>query len=384
MNTRERYIALMTGQDVDRTLLWELGYWVGAVRRWYREGLPEIKGVPEGAPDGASAWGECAGTPILKYTDQDVHDYFEMDQAMVRIPLNIGTYPPFEEKIVEKHAGWYIWQTEEGLLRKERNDRDTLPSFVGSPVSTREDWERYKTERLRPDIAGRLPNDWPKLVEKYKRRDYPLALGQIHGFFGTPRNLLGVEGLLTMYYDDPALMKDINNHLASFWISLFDDVLRDVSVDAVYIWEDMCYKGGPLISPDMFREFILPGYQKLTNFLKEYGVKIINVDSDGDVWKLIPLWIEGGVNVLYPFEVVAGMDVVEVRETFPNLGIMGGIDKRAIAQGREAIDRELEGVPFMLKHGGFIPTIDHMVSPDISFENFSYYRQRLQQMIEKG
>ena len=385
MNTRERYLALMTGQGADRTLLWELGYWVGAVRRWYREGLPEIKGVQEDAPDGASAWGECAGTPIFRYTDRDVHDYFRMDPAVVRVPLNIGTYPPFEEKIVEEHEGWYIWQTEEGCLRKERADRSTLPSFVGPPVSTREDWERYKAERLQPDITGRLPDNWPQLVEEYKKRDYPLALGQIHGFFGTPRNLLGVEGLLTKYYDDPALMKDMNSHLADLWIALFDVVLKEVDVDAVFIWEDMCYKGGPLISPAMFREFILPGYQKLTGFLREHGVKIVNVDSDGDVWKLIPLWIEGGVTVLYPFEVAAGMDVIEVRQAFPNLGIMGGIDKRAIAQGKEAIDRELESkVPFMLEHGGFIPTIDHMVSPDISFENFRYYREKLEQMIKKG
>jgi uroporphyrinogen decarboxylase len=221
-------------------------------------------------------------------------------------------------------------------------------------------------------------------VQQYKTRDYPLALGQLQGFFGTPRFLFGVEELLLKYYEDPAMMLDINNYLADFWIALFEPVLREVQVDAILIWEDMCYRSGPLISPEMFRKFILPGYKKVTSFVREQGIKVINVDSDGDVWKLIPLWVEGGVTVLYPFEVASGMNVVEVRERFPKLGMMGGIDKRALIEGKESIDRELEArIPFMLKRGGFIPTIDHLVPPDVSFENFRYYREKLNRMIEK-
>jgi len=78
------------------------------------------------------------------------------------------------------------------------------------------------------------------------------------------------------------------------------------------------------------------------------------------------------------------MNVVEVRERFPRLGMMGGIDKRALIEGKAAIDRELEAkIPFMLKRGGFIPTIDHLVPPDVSFANFKYYREKLNQMLEK-
>jgi len=383
MNTRERYLALMTFEEVDRTLMWELGYWGGTIRRWYKEGLPEDKGVPEEVPDGSSVMAECAGIPLGRFGEYDAHHYFNLDPPVVRVPLNIGAYPPFEEKVVEDHGSWYIWQERDGSLRKELKDKSTLPSIVGTPVKTRDDWERFKAERLKPTLEGRLPDNWPELVKEYKHRDYPLGLGQMHGFFGTPRYLLGEVDVLTTYYDNPELMKDMVNYLADFWIALFDGVLKEVDVDAMFIWEDMCYKAGPLISPDTFREFILPGYKKLTGFLKERGVKVINVDSDGDVWKLIPLWIEGGVNVLYPFEVAAGMDIVEVRKAFPKLGIIGGIDKRAVIQGKEAIDRELESkVPFMLESGGFIPTIDHVVPPDTSFENFRYYRQKLERMVK--
>jgi uroporphyrinogen decarboxylase len=384
MNTRERFLALMNFQEVDRNFVWEFGYWAETVRRWYQEGLPQVKGVAEDIADGTGLFGETVGLPLHRCHARDVHDYFKMDPYLVRIPLNIGAYPAYEEKTIEDHGDWYIWQDLDGCLRKDLKGRGSLPTIMAGPVKTREDWERYKSERLRPALEGRLPDNWPQLVAEYKDRDYPLGLGQIHGFFGTPRYLMGVEELLTKFYDDPEMMKDINLYLADFWIALFDGVLKEVEVDTVFIWEDMCYRGGPLISPEMFREFILPGYQKLTGFLRDSGIDIIQVDSDGDVWKLLPLWIEGGVTAIFPFEVAAGMDVVEVRKAFPKLGITGGIDKRAVARGKTAIDRELEArVPFMLQHGGYIPNIDHHVSPDISFENFKYYRQKLEQMIRR-
>jgi uroporphyrinogen decarboxylase len=384
MNTRERFLATMNFEEPDRHLVWEFGYWGGTVRRWYNESLPEVHGLREGIDGGTGLFNEYAGVPLNRDTSLDVHDYFKMDPYLVRVPLRIGAYPPFEAKTIEDHGNWYIWQEWDGSLRKELKNRTSLPTIIGGPVKDRESWEVYKAERLQPNLKERLPENWSQLVAEYKNRDYPLGLGQTHGFFGTPRYLMGVEELLTKYYDDPEMMKDMNNYLADFWIALFDGVLREVDVDTVFIWEDMCYKGGPLISPAMFREFILPGYKKLTDFLKDYGVTLVQVDSDGDIWKLIPLWIEGGVTVLYPFEVAAGMDVVEVRKAFPKLAISGGIDKRALVEGRKAIDRELEyRVPSMLEQGGFIPTVDHMVSMDVSLENFKYYREKLDKMLKE-
>ena len=383
MNTRERYLSVMTFESPG-SLKWEFGYWAGALRRWYREGLPRDKGIPDHLPEGNGVFAECAGSIIGRYTDYDVHNYLHLDPHLVRVPLEMGAYPQFEEKTIEDHGDWYIWQDPMGCWRKDFKSRASLPSFVRGPVRTREDWEKYKAERLKPVIKGRLPANWADLIRSYKTRDYPLALGQLQGFFGTPRSLFGVEELLLKYYEDPELMLDINAYLADFWIALFEPVLREVQVDAILIWEDMCYRSGPLISPEMFRKFILPGYKKVTSFAREQGIRVINVDSDGDVWKLIPLWVEGGVTVLYPFEVASGMNVVEVRERLPKLGMMGGIDKRALIEGKAAIDRELESkIPFMLKRGGFIPTIDHLVPPDVPFEHFKYYREKLNRMIEK-
>jgi uroporphyrinogen decarboxylase len=76
------------------------------------------------------------------------------------------------------------------------------------------------------------------------------------------------------------------------------------------------------------------------------------------------------------------MHVTEVRQAFPQLQILGGVDKIPLARDRAAIDAALAWAPGMLKQGGYIPYVDHMVPPDVPWENFVYYRQRLNEMID--
>lgn len=384
MNNRERFQAVMGFEPVDRTLLWEFGYWGGAIRRWYDEGLPRRTGIPSetGYAEGIGA--ELRGQTPGHYLDRDVHDFLGFDHEIIRIPLNNYLCPAYEPEVLEDHGEWQVWRDDRGVVKRDRKDKGCLPDFVSWPVMDRNDWERLKAERLRPTLEGRLPDDWAQAVESYKGRDYPLAIGGNVGFYGTPRYLLGDQRILTMFYDDPDLMRDIVDYLADFWVAIYDAVLTQTGgADLALIWEDMSYKSGPLISPAMFREFLMPAYKKLTALFRDHGIKVVLVDTDGNCWKLIPLMVEGGVTGLYPFEVNAGMNVVEVREKYPRLNIVGGIDKVAVAAGKAEIDRELEAkVPFMLPRGGYIPCIDHHVSADISWENFRYYRERLAAMIK--
>lgn len=153
-------------------------------------------------------------------------------------------------------------------------------------------------------------------------------------------------------------------------------------VDLVIFWEDMCYKSGPMISPEHFKEFMLPYYKEVTDFAKEVGIKSFWVDTDGNCEILIPLFIESGINCLYPFEVQAGMDIIEVRKKYgKKLCILGGIDKRALAEDKKAIEKEiLDKVPKLLKEGGYIPLLDHAVPPEVSFENFKYFVKLLKEL----
>jgi uroporphyrinogen-III decarboxylase len=171
-----------------------------------------------------------------------------------------------------------------------------------------------------------------------------------------------------------------------FLIKTLDRCFSEVEVDLVVIGEDMAGRNGPLISPAMFREFMMPYYKRFTAFCRDHGVGTIWVDSDGDIRKLIPLWIESGVNGIGPCDNVLGqVDVVELREAFPRLVMAGGIDKRIIEEGRTfaEIDAELEHkVRPLVRRGGYFPGPDHAWTPQASLENYMYYIDKLNEICQ--
>lgn len=184
---------------------------------------------------------------------------------------------------------------------------------------------------------------------------------------------------------DPNLIKGMMAFLADFWIALWDQALDVVEADCAHFWEDMAYRNGPMISPAMFREFMAPCYRRIIGFLTERDIKMMLVDPDGNLDRLIPLFLEAGLTGVWPIEVQAGNDLLEIRRHYPRLQLQGGIDKLQVAGGREAIDRELQAkVPFMLERGGYIPHLDHVAHPEISWADFRYHRRRLRELIEQA
>ena len=158
-----------------------------------------------------------------------------------------------------------------------------------------------------------------------------------------------------------------------------------MNVDGIDFWEDMAYRNGPIIGPATFKEFMSPYYKRVIDCARSLGIEVLAVDSDGDIDPLIPLFIEAGVNLMYPFEVQAGMDIREVRKKYgKKLVIQGGLDKRKLAVDFSAIREEVESkVPQLLREGGYIPSLDHNVPPDVSLENFEYYLGLVREIGEK-
>ena len=201
------------------------------------------------------------------------------------------------------------------------------------------------------------------------------------------RSLIGPEDLLYKFYDEPELIHDC----MKAWFDLADAIIADrqkhIAFDELYFGEDICYKNGPLISPDMIREFIFPYYKQLLDNMKKRQAGcgkhlFFQIDTDGDCRPVIPLYKELGMDYMSPFEVASDCDVVEIRKQYPDLLMRGGIDKRVLAEGKDAIDRMLYRIiPFMRERGGYIPTCDHGVPEEVSFENYMHYRKRI---IELG
>ncbi len=173
------------------------------------------------------------------------------------------------------------------------------------------------------------------------------------------------------------ILEKINN------TSLLDQVISQVEIDHWHIWEDISFGKGSMISNDMVREFMLPYIRRIADFLKTKGISIFLLDTDGDCNELIPLFMEAGVTGMYPFEWHCGMDVVTVRRQYPTLQMLGGIPKSEIQLGKKRIDEILEPIDFVLKSGGYIPFGDHLIPPEVDFQNFTYYRTKLNRIIDK-
>jgi uroporphyrinogen decarboxylase len=336
-------------KPVDRPPLWEWPPWVSALRRWQREALGEGSPPPQ--------YAEC--------------------ENKVQCGVDLWMRPRYPEEALGEDEEYVITRTDRGVIQRapKSPDRTTMPEHIEFPVKTREDWLALKP-RFDPDAPGRLPTDWDERCARW-RKEGPVLIFQgprSPSLFGFVRELMGPERTLYAFYDDPWLIHDMMEHNTEFVLSLLPRVLAEAPMTAIYFWEDMAYRAGPLISPRMFREFMLPRYRRITDLARSHGIDTIFVDSDGDVSQLIPLWLEAGVNGVYPMEVAAGMDVVALRREYGrDLLMTGGIDKRVLAQDRTVIDRELEAKVPLAAQGGYIPHIDHAIPHDVSYRNFAYY-----------
>jgi uroporphyrinogen decarboxylase len=212
-------------------------------------------------------------------------------------------------------------------------------------------------------------------VKKTNNEDTPVCL-LLGGYFGILREFMGLENLLYTFYDDPGLIEDMMEQMLYLQMGVAQRALKEIKVDWVRFWEDMAYKSGPMISPAMFKRFMIPRYKKICDYLRSQGIDIIHVDSDGNIEELIPIWLdECGLNFHWPLEVASNMDAVELRKKYGKELILGGnIDKRVFTQGENAIREEvMVKIPFLLETGGYFPSIDHIIPPDLSFGNFRYF-----------
>ena len=259
--------------------------------------------------------------------------------------------------------------------------------FEAAAIATMEDWQLMK-ERADKELEDYFTDEaiekaYLPIKEGHDRGDYSIRMN-IEGFFWVPRELMGVEEHLYAFYDEPELMHDINQYVLDIYITKLMKVIKLVQPDVVYIMEDLSGKTGPMISPDSFEEFVGDYYRKIIPLMKAAGVGNVFVDTDGDFTRLIPNFIEAGVDGFLPMDVNAGMDIVAVREQFPQLKFIGGFNKLEIAKGPEAIDAEFARILPVIRGGGYAPGSDHQVAPSTSFEDYQYYIGKLKEMMSQA
>jgi hypothetical protein len=318
METRARFQNVMNFKPTDRLPYVEWAPWWkdATIARWYKEGLPRHL-----------------------QTDTQLREYFGLDiyeQDWIR------PYGPTMPKVEHGH----------------------------SRVTDMDGYQQFKKLHLYPPDAfdKTRVQQWAELQKKGEI----VVWITLEGFFWYPRTLLGIERHLFAFYDQPELMHAMNEDLLAYHLRVLDEFCAICRPDFMTFAEDMSYNNGPMLSKDLFDEFIAPYYRRIVPKLKEYGI-IPVIDSDGDIEKLIPWFLEVGVDGFLPLERQAGFDIVKLRQLYPRTRYIGGYDKMVMSQGEAAMRREFERLRPVMQQGGFIPSCDHQTPPGVSLDDYRLY-----------
>jgi uroporphyrinogen decarboxylase len=356
MTHRERFRRVMQFQAVDRIPHWEFGYLNETLERWHREGLPG------------------------RLTDMDaVEQYFGVDPK-ASVPIYVDLIPAFkgEPEVIEERENSRVERLPDGMIWEvQKKGTKTIPHYIKFPIENRDDWKRFK-ERLDPADPARHQEDYKELGEKLLRSELAVGIG-LGSYFGVPRDWIGFETIALMCYDDRGLVEEIVATLAELYYTQIEKALRYVEVDYAAGWEDICFRNGPIVSPAMFRDIVGPHLKRVCTLLREHGCNVIWTDCDGDVTLLVPVWLECGVNCMFPLEVHPGSDPVKFRKMYGRqILLRGGLRKYALAGTKQDILNELKRVEHLVEEGGFIPHGDHRIPEDVPYENYRYYvREKL-------
>lgn len=321
MNHVERFHAVMNFQPVDRLPRWEWAmWWDSTIHNWKKQGLPaELQTV------------------------FDISQHFGLD------PYQQFWFSTTEPTIDAKQH-----HTEGSVANMDDYER-VLPSLYPN--------HRPAIEMMRPWVDRQAAGE-------------AVVWCTLEGFFWFPRTLMDIQQLSFAYYDEPELVHRINQDLCEFNLGLIDQFFETCCPTFVTIAEDMSYNNGPMISRQIFDEFMAPYYQRLLARLAEEQVYVI-VDTDGDVTQLVPWLLDVGVHGVLPLERQSGVDGMAIRQQHPDARLIGHFDKLVMHLGEEAIREEFERLTPLMKTGGFIPSVDHQTPPNVSLEQYGLYRRLL-------
>jgi uroporphyrinogen decarboxylase len=382
MTDRERFFNQMHYHSFDRCFNMEFGYWNENFNSW---DLFIKNGIIDN--DQAEAFFSFDRFDRrVDRLDKRVSDTFHRNVWSTPPneyrSINVWMSPPFEQKVIGQTDRTQIVVNEDGLIAEVPLDgHDTIPHFIKSSIINPDDWKRIKEERFRRDDPSRFID-----VENIKKvhpsnRDYPLGVWT-GSMIGKIRDMLTFEGLAYACYDYPDMVEDMVETCCLLVEDALDQLLFKIDFDFAAGWEDICFKNGPIISPDFFKSVVVPRYKRIGAKLKKAGIDIWYTDCDGDVRPILPYLIESGINCLFPFEVNAMGHPAELLNQYgKDLRIMGAVDKMKLSEGKEVIKSYLQSLVPLVERGGFIPFCDHFCPPNVDYQDYLYYLALKEQMF---
>lgn len=353
MASRDLFQGIMHYGDFDRMPVWHWRGWPETYDRWHQEGLPR---------------------------DADESQFFRAEsQGGFGISYTGGLLPAFEEQTIEETDRYRVFRQSDGVVAQHFKDGSALPHYIDFLLKDRSGWGEYK-KRLQPD-ASRIPENLDEIATQATESGKHVTIGT-GSMVGWLRNWMGVESFCVACCEDPAFVAEVADTIADLVCWCLEQILPKVHVDLGWGWEDICFKTGPLVPPHVFETAAVPAYRKISDTLAKYGCHLHVVDSDGKIDELVPLWLRGGVNVMFPIEIGTWhADPAAYRKKYgKELRVIGGIDKLVLERDRNDIDDEIERRKPLMAQGGFIPLPDHLITPDTPLDNYRYYLDKIRSL----
>jgi len=352
MTHRERWVNCMHFKPVDYIPDEEFGYWSENLAVWKQQGVPD------------------------NVTNLEAYFQFAPRSG---VPAGLGFSYGFESKVLEETDTYRIIQDGDGAKQQVFTDgSSTIPHYIEFGLKGRKEWEELYKPRLDIDNPSRYPenrSDWEQIKTRLNDPNWNIPIGiGMSSLFGVIRNWAGFEGISMLCYDDPELVEEMITHLADMTCAVIKRAASEIKIDYAAGWEDMAFNHGPIISPTMIRKWMTPNYKRISDILRANGCDIIYTDCDGNINDMIEPWLEGGVNGIFPADVVGGTEPIAIRKKYGDkVVILGGVDKHALIAGKDAIKAYIKKIKPYVLEGGWIPHVDHRCPPDVTFENYLYY-----------
>ncbi len=369
MTNKERALNILRYKPVDRLPAVHFGYWGELLHEWAAQGKIPL--------ELARNWGD--GNDYDKELDKIIG--WDFNWQHMRGCSN-GLYPGFEHKVLEVLPdGARRVQTYTGVIERVYPGVTSIPAEDDYQLKDREAFEtlyrpkmQYRPERVNREYFASFSAD---------TYDVPVGL-HLGSVLGDIRNMTSVVGMSYLMYDeDETLFADIVDTYAEMQYQCVEEILKTgAKFDFGHFWEDICFNNGPLVSPAKFEEYCAKHYKRRTELCRKYGIDLVSLDCDGVIGQLIPIWLENGVNVMFPLEVGTWGDQFEAarKQYGPALRGVGGVDKKVFAQDKAAVDAEIERIKRLVDLGGFLPCPDHRLPPGSKFELVQYYAEEIKKI----
>ena len=242
-----------------------------------------------------------------------------------------------------------------------------IPYAVGHPVQDESDLEGY--EAPDPEAEHRL-RSLEMAVERFKGERAIVFLG--HDAFEFSHYLRGMGDLLMDYVLNPGFVTRMARMVMDYKRRVLERA-AEVGADILCTGDDYAHNHGPMMSPEHFERFVLPYLQEAVDVAKEKGVPFLK-HTDGQLWPILDMIVESGIDVLDPIEPAAGMDIGRVKETYGDrIALAGNVDcGELLSRGtpEEVVEAVKETLAKGAVGGGLILASSNSIHPAVRPENY--------------